>query len=271
MLLFISYAHSIILGPLTNTSRRLGLRMYGWGQWKRISSIVKTRTNTQIKSHAQKREKVNPEIKTKYGKGACRRGRISSSVLANDARVLSTNGGDLLSANDDQNQFPPLEQMIKDVYQTNNGDGPNSRVRRYRHTPYHRSTYRPHSTQATSAPSTQEESVTGTETTSVPQDPLRKEASDEMIGELDARFGLPVDAKLTWPHPLLGGTPIYAQVRDITNPDTLHWNPGTVNSCVKREDGYRYHILFDNEEEGHDLQEKSVLHRLDYDKIFKHK
>ena len=40
---------------------------------------------------------------------------------------------------------------------------------------------------------------------------------------------------------------------------------------MKREDGYRYHILFDNEEEGHDLQEKSVLHRLDYDKIFKHK
>ena len=83
--------------------------------------------------------------------------------------------------------------------------------------------------------------------------------------------GFPVDAKLTWPHPLRGGTCVYAQVRDITNPDTLHWNPGTVNACVKKEDGYRYHILFDNEEEGHDLQEKSVLHRLDYDKIFKHK
>jgi len=312
----------------------LGLRMYGWGQWKRIQPIVKTRTNKQIKSHAQKREKVNPEIKIKYSKAPCRRGRISSGVLANDARVLSTNGGDLLTAiaRDDQHQFPPLEQMVKDVYQTNNGDGPNSRVRRYRHTPYHRSTYHPQSPKviAHSSPSTQEqESVTATATNSVPQEQLCKEASyspgievytrksngnwagdiiqavnssgpkhlyllrhngegdvpsvpedlimsktryEEMIRELDVRFGLPADSKLTWPHPLPGGTPVYAQWINRLNPDThARWISGTVNSCEKGDDGYRYHILFDNEEEDHGLHEKSILHRLDYDKLFKQK
>lgn len=138
--------------------------MYGWGQWKRIQPIVKTRTNKQIKSHAQKREKVNPEIKIKYSKGTCRRGRISSGVLANDARILSTSGDDLMAAieHDDQHHFPPLEQMVKEVYQTNNGDGPNSRVRRYRHTPYHHSSYRPHPVHGKS---------------SVPQEQLCKEAS----------------------------------------------------------------------------------------------
>lgn len=108
---------------------------------------------------------------------------------------------------------------------------------------------------------------------SVPEDLIMsKTRYDEMIGELDVRFGLPVDVKLTWSHPLPGGTPIYAQWIDRTNPDAPRWNPGTVNSCVTREDGYRYyHILFDNEEEDRDLHEKSVIHRLDYDKFFKHK
>lgn len=112
--------------------------MYGWGQWKRIQPIVKTRTNKQIKSHAQKREKVNPEIKIKYSKSKSRRGRISSSVLANDARVLSANGGDVMSviAQEDQH-VPSLEQMVKDVYRTNNTEGPNSRLKRYSHIPYH--------------------------------------------------------------------------------------------------------------------------------------
>ncbi|KAL7454634.1 hypothetical protein ACHAWC_006245, partial [Mediolabrus comicus] len=110
----------------------LGLRMYGWGQWKRIQPIVKTRTNKQIKSHAQKREKVNPEIRIKYSKSKSRRGRISSSVLANDARVLSANGGDVMSviAQEDEHA-PSLEQMVKDVYRTNNTEGPNSRLKRY--------------------------------------------------------------------------------------------------------------------------------------------
>lgn len=44
-----------------------------------------------------------------------------------------------------------------------------------------------------------------------------------------------------------------------------------VNSCLTRDGGHRYHILFDNEEEGRDLREKNVLHRLDYDKLFNHK
>ena len=110
------------------SSNRLGLRMFGWGQWKRIQQIVKTRTNKQIKSHAQKRERVNPEIKIKYAKFKSRRGRISSGVLANDAIVLSSNGGDLLNAfaRDDQH-LPPLAQMVKDVYLTNNADAPRRR------------------------------------------------------------------------------------------------------------------------------------------------
>ena len=155
--------------------------MFGWGQWKRIQPIVKTRTNKQIKSHAQKREKVNPEIKIKYSKGACRRGRISSGVLANDARILSSNGGDLLTAiaRDDEHQFP-LEQMVKDVYQTNNGDGPNSRVRRYRHTPYHRSTYHPQLSKRLHSSSSEQDSVAAADTTvptaSIPQEQLCKEA-----------------------------------------------------------------------------------------------
>lgn len=140
--------------------------MYGWGQWKRIQPIVKTRTNKQIKSHAQKREKVNPEIKIKYSKSKSRRGRISSSVLANDARVLSANGGDVMSviAQEDQH-VPSLEQMVKDVYRTNNTEGPNSRLKRYSHIPYH-----PHHSSKVvqqSPPSTQESTAEATDTTVV--------------------------------------------------------------------------------------------------------
>lgn len=111
------------------------------------------------------------------------------------------------------------------------------------------------------------------ETPSVPEDLiLSKNCFEDMIGELDVRYGLPADAKLTWSHPLPGGTPVYAQWIDRTNPDAhARWNPGTVNSCVLREDGYMYHILFDHEEEDCSLHEKSVLHRLDYDKLLKHK
>ena len=99
-------------------------------------------------------------------------------MLANDARVLSTNGGDLMTviAREDQRQFPPLEQMVKDVYQTNNADGPNSRVRRYKHTPYHNSSFYSYSTKVIHSPSTQEPVAT-TDTTSVPQEQLSKEAS----------------------------------------------------------------------------------------------
>jgi len=101
---------------------------------------------------------------------------------------------------------------------------------------------------------------------------MSKTRYEEMIRELDVRFGLPADSKLTWPHPLPGGTPVYAQWINRLNPDThARWISGTVNSCEKGDDGYRYHILFDNEEEDHGLHEKSVLHRLDYDKLFKQK
>ena len=108
----------------------LGLRLYGWGQWKRIQTVVQTRSNKQIKSHAQKREKVNPDIKAKYGKGKSRRGRISSKVLADDARSMAAAGGSVGEIVG--NEGPTLDQAWKDVYGTNNGDGPNSRARRYR-------------------------------------------------------------------------------------------------------------------------------------------
>ena len=109
----------------------LGLRLYGWGQWKRIQTVVQTRSNKQIKSHAQKREKVNPEIKFKYAKGKSRRGRISGKAGEAPSPVKEEN-----LALDDPS-LPPMEELWKDVYGTNNGVGPNSRLRRYRSNALH--------------------------------------------------------------------------------------------------------------------------------------
>ena len=112
---------------------------------------------------------MNPEIRKKYSKSKSRRGRISSSVLANDARVLSANGGDVMSviAQEDEH-VPSLEQMVKDVYRTNNTEGPNSRLKRYSHIPYHPH----HSSKAVqqSPPSSQAQESTTETTTLVQQD-----------------------------------------------------------------------------------------------------
>ena len=95
-----------------------------------------------------------------------------------------------------------------------------------------------------------------------------KSEYDEMIDELEKRFALPTDAQLTRPHPLPGGTPIYARFMDRLDPNKhARWLSGTVNSCVKKGDRHTYHILFDNEEEAHSVDENYVLHRLDYDKM----
>ena len=72
---------------------------------------------------------------------------------------------------------------------------------------------------------------------------------DEMIGELEGRFGLPAGAKLSRSHPLPGGTPVYAQLMDRLDPDTPRWISGTVISCAKDDDVHRYQILFDDDGE----------------------
>ena len=117
----------------------LGLRLYGWGQWKRIQTVVQTRSNKQIKSHAQKREKVNPEIKVKYAKGKSRRGRISASKVGDELSnpYAATAGVKEDNIALDDPNLPPMEELWKDVYGTNNGVGPNSRLRRYRSNALH--------------------------------------------------------------------------------------------------------------------------------------
>lgn len=110
----------------------LGLRLYGWGQWKRIQSVVQTRTNKQIKSHAQKREKVNPQIKVKYAKGKAKRGRIASR----DA-ILPGRGVLIHNPEEQGDGGHSFDEMWTDVYGTNNGVGPNSRLRRCRNSVLH--------------------------------------------------------------------------------------------------------------------------------------
>ncbi len=43
----------------------VGVIAYGWGNWKEISEIIPTRTNTQVKSHAQKFKGVQ-RLKTRH-------------------------------------------------------------------------------------------------------------------------------------------------------------------------------------------------------------
>jgi SHAQKYF class myb-like DNA-binding protein len=113
----------------------LGLRLYGWGQWKRIQTVVQTRSNKQIKSHAQKREKVNPDIKFKYAKGKSRRGRMSAKLGEPTSPYGAPQPESSLALDDPS--LPPMEELWKDVYGTNNGVGPNSRLRRYRSNALH--------------------------------------------------------------------------------------------------------------------------------------
>lgn len=98
---------------------------------------------------------------------------------------------------------------------------------------------------------------------------MSKNCYDEIIEKLETHFALPTDTNLTRPHPLPSGTPVHAQFMNRLDPDShARWLTGTVNSCVKKlvgpEKVYTYHILFDNNEEAYGLEEKNVLHRLDY-------
>ncbi|KAL3800062.1 hypothetical protein ACHAW5_003710 [Stephanodiscus triporus] len=125
-----------------------------------------TRTNKQIKSHAQKRDNMNPNIRIKYARGTSRRGRIPSKVLEEDERRMMDyvlpGGGEsavfvndrmlLVDGNGEHNhdidedgggggggggsgggmEVPSLDQAWRDVYGTKNDGNSNNSSRRYR-------------------------------------------------------------------------------------------------------------------------------------------
>mmetsp|Transcript_5613 Transcript_5613/g.12174 ORF Transcript_5613/g.12174 Transcript_5613/m.12174 type:complete len:851 (+) Transcript_5613:304-2856(+) len=78
-------------GPWTSEEHEQfkdGCILYGWGDWRGIASCISTRTNAQVKSHAQKFQKHHPEEKEKMQmEHTWRSELIKKNTLANKEMV----------------------------------------------------------------------------------------------------------------------------------------------------------------------------------------
>jgi len=259
-----------------------GLVLYGWGQWKRIQSIVETRTNKQIKSHAQKRAKVNPGLKLKYSKGRppSTKGRISSKVLAEDVRITaeaarmspilpSTTANQYLQSDltipPPDNDNPPYSSsaiplttentLPRRVYARSASD--NSEM----------------CTWSLAGICSKEGDVANPSVTTicvkydngfednVPFECImNQDFYEQLIGELENAYALPQSS--TTPPLLDAGTQVYCQWMDPHVPNMhARWFGGTAMSRGET----TYEILLDNGQKREDVPHQYVLSRPDYE------
>lgn len=266
-----------------------GLEMYGWGQWKRIQTIVETRTNKQIKSHAQKRAKVYPGLKLKYSKGRpSTKGRISSKVLAEDARIRAEARMPPVLPSTTANQYlqsystrmPPPDN---DIPPYSSSAIPLSTENTLPRRVYARSASNNSEmcTWSLAGICSKEGDVANPSVTTicvkydngfkdnVPLECIMNlDFYEQLIRELENAYALP-QSSTTPPPPLLdAGTPVYCQWMDPHMPHMhARWYAGTVMSRGES----TYEILLDNGQQREDVPHQYVLSRPDYEERLKRK
>jgi len=258
-----------------------GLQMYGWGQWKRIQTIVETRTNKQIKSHAQKRAKVNPGLKLKYSKGRppSTKGRISSKVLAEDARIRVEARMPPYLQPDPMRMPPPdndnLPYSSSAIPLTNENTLPRRVYARSASDNSEMCTW------SLAGICSKEGDVANPSVTTicvkydngfednVPLECIMNEDFyEQLIKELENAYALPQSSS-TPPPPLLdAGTPVYCQWMDPHMP-IMHarWFPGTAMSRGES----TYEVLLDNGQRRENVLHQYVLSRPDYEERLQRK